>query len=129
MFLEFMGIEIEEDFVGISHFFKRKEFECNCGCGQDTVDYELLLVMDMLRHHFDKPVRISSGNRCFNHNRKIGGSQRSQHLRGKAADFTVVGVEPQAVYGYLDSVYPDHYGMGDYVNFTHFDVRANKARW
>jgi len=115
----------------LTKYFKRKEFECFCGCGQDWVDYELMLVLDMLRSHFNKPIKINSGSRCFNHNHKIGGSPHSQHLLGKAADIVVKDVKPQAVYDFLDAVFPDCYGIGLYnvQGFVHFDVRKNRARW
>lgn len=113
----------------ISHYFKRKEFACKCGCGQDTVDYELLLILDMLRLHFQSPVTINSGNRCFNHNHQIGGSPNSQHLKGKAADIKVQDIDPQDVYNYLNGLYMDYYGIGNYKSFTHIDVRSKKARW
>jgi len=115
--------------MNISHFFKRKELSCKCNCGQDTVDYELLLVLNLVRSHFNAPVTINSGNRCFNWNHKIGGSPRSQHLKSKAADIVVKGVKAQKVYDYLDAVYPDNYGLGNYKSFTHIDVRKNKARF
>lgn len=113
----------------LSHFFNRKEFICNCGCSQDTIDYDLLLLLDSIRAYFDLPVTINSGNRCVEYNKKIGGSPNSQHLKSKAADIVVKGINPQLVYKYLNETFPDHYGIGNYKTFTHFDVRSTKARW
>lgn len=36
-------------------------------------------VMDPIRKHYDKPIRVTSGYRCVELNKSIGGSSRSQH--------------------------------------------------
>lgn len=48
-------------------------------------------VLEPVRAHFG-PVHISSGFRGLLLNKRIGGSQSSQHPRGEAADFEVPGV-------------------------------------
>lgn len=109
--------------------FTRQEFACKCGCGQDTVDYELVGVLDRLRKYFNSPVTINSGNRCREYNTKIGGKKNSQHLLSRAADIVVSGIEPSFVVEYLESRYPDQYGIGSYDTFTHVDTRGWRARW
>lgn len=114
----------------LNPYFSREEFECKCGeCGQDTVDAELLKVLTDLRVYFGAPVYINSANRCEEHNKKVGGSPRSQHLTSKAADIRVKGHPPLEVYKYLDKEYPDTYGIGLYRSFVHIDVREGKSRW
>lgn len=113
----------------ISPNFNRSEFACQCGCGADTVDTELLDILDELRNHFGKPVHITSGNRCERHNRKICGSPNSQHLTGRAADIVVSGVTAAEVYAYLADLYRDKYGIGKYQHWTHVDSRSERARW
>lgn len=54
-------------------------------------------VLEPLRTTIDKPVRITSGYRPVWLNRKIGGSAKSQHCLGQAADIVVPGMEPMAV--------------------------------
>ena len=54
-------------------------------------------VLEPVREHFDKPVRISSGYRSPALNRAIGGSPTSQHSKGEAADFTIPGVPNREV--------------------------------
>ncbi|AUG85335.1 peptidase M15 family protein [Vibrio phage GRLPWR] len=110
--------------------FSRKEFACKCGCGYDTVDAELLAVLKKLKKHFkNKAVFIDSGCRCVQHNKKIGGTPKSSHLSGRAADIRVAGVFPDMVAEYLLETYPDKYGIGRYRSFTHIDTRKGKARW
>lgn len=113
----------------ISTYFKRSEFSCKCGCGFDAVDIELLGVLEDVREHFGKPLVITSGNRCEAHNMAIGGADESKHIKGIAADIKVVETEPSAVYDYLESRYPDTYGMGLYKSWVHIDVRRGRARW
>ena len=48
-----------------------------------------LEVLQPLRDHLGKPVVVSSGYRCKDLNRNVGGVENSQHLKGEAADIKV----------------------------------------
>ena len=118
----------------ISRNFSRWEFKCPCGkreCGFDTVDGELLTVLEALRLHFvARSVTINSGCRCQGHNVDIGGSKKSQHMYGRAADIVVARIRPVDVQDYLEALYPLKYGVGRYSTFTHIDTRSGApARW
>lgn len=113
----------------LSKHFQRIEFECKCGCGFDTVDSELLDILENLRAALGEPIIITSGCRCKEHNEKIGGSPQSQHTLGRAVDFKVKNFEAEAVYEYLDYLYPDSYGLGKYPSWVHLDSREGPARW
>ena len=112
-----------------SPHFKRSEFACKCGCGFDTVDYELLRALEYIREHFDRKVKINSGCRCLEYNRSpaIGSTDGSQHVLGRAADVVVEGVEPSLVYELAQQM--EVGGLGSYNTFTHIDTRAGRARW
>ena len=111
----------------LSKHFNRKEFACRCGCGFDTVDSMTLEALESIRQHFDKPVTVTSGCRCLVHNKAVGGSERSQHTKGRAADIQVKGVEPSAVADYATSL---GLSVGRYDSFTHVDSRSGlAARW
>lgn len=110
-----------------SRNFTRSEFSCNCGCSFNTVDAELLYILNAARSFFKSPIRINSGCRCEQHNAKNNGAKNSYHLKGKAADIVVIGVSPGKVYSYFTSKYPNKYGFGNYKSFTHVDVRP--AMW
>lgn len=69
----------------LSQYFSRREFECSCGCGYDQVQVELVKSLQKVRENFG-PMTINSGCRCASHNRHVGGSPQSSHLRGLAAD-------------------------------------------
>ena len=111
----------------ISEHFFRKEFTCKCGCGQDTVDSELLAICEIVRVFVGVPITPSSGNRCPKHNLLVGGSLNSQHLKSKAADLPVP--DPFLVYTMLCDKFPGHHGFGLYDSFVHVDSRSWKARW
>lgn len=58
-------------------------------------------VLDPLRTHLGKPIRVTSGYRTPEHNTRIGGSRNSAHMRGEAADIAVRGIDAHAIMGAL----------------------------
>ena len=83
------------NFNGIKHF-KRSEFKCKCGCGADRIDIRLVKILDDIRDYYGKPAIITSGVRCPQHNKAVGGTSNSWHLStrgGKASDFYVNNVK------------------------------------
>jgi uncharacterized protein YcbK (DUF882 family) len=110
-----------------SPHFSRSEFACKCGCGFDTVDFELIRCLEYIRHTFDAPVIISSGCRCQEYNAEIEGAESSFHLQGRAADIVVQGISPDSVHVLADSM--EVGGLGRYDTFTHIDTRSDYARW
>lgn len=108
--------------------FSRSEFKCSCGkCNFDTVDAGLVLMLEKIRTHFNKPVVINSACRCAYHNAAVGGGKTSQHLYGRAADIRVVGISPGVVADFAETLNPG--GLGRYGTFTHIDSRNERARW
>ena len=119
-----------------SKFFKRSEFSCSCGCGFDTVDAELLAIMDPFREAMGKPIKITSGCRCTKSNKAAGGGSKSQHLVARAVDMRAVdrSIPGRVMYDWLDERFPDRYGIGLYLRSNgdriHFDTRTKgPARW
>lgn len=51
-------------------------------------------VLEPVREHFGRPVRITSGFRCLQLNRAIGSRDTSQHTLCEAADIVIDGIEP-----------------------------------
>lgn len=52
-------------------------------------------VLDPIREYVKEPVYINSGFRCQELNDLIKGKELSQHLSGRAADFSVRGFSPK----------------------------------
>ncbi len=115
----------------ISKNFSRFEFECKCRCGFNTVDVELLKVLqEDIRNHYNKKVTITSGCRCFMSNMHIlGAAKDSYHVKAQAADFKVDGVDNADLYRYLHVKFRGKYGIGLYSTHVHLDVRNTEARW
>ncbi len=82
-----------------------------------------------------RAIRILSGYRTAEYNRKIGGARNSQHVQGRAADFVVKGLDPRFVHDTVLGLYNVGRiaigGLGLYPGFTHIDTRqgARLARW
>ncbi len=69
----------------LTKHFSKWEFECPCGCNYDQMQVEFVKRLQKVREKFG-PLTINSGCRCEQHNRSVGGSPESSHLRGLAAD-------------------------------------------
>lgn len=113
----------------ITPHFKVREFRCKDGGDAVFVSLRLAELLEQIRVHFGAAVTINSAYRTPSHNAKVGGTSRSQHLYGLAADIKVAGVSPAAVADYAEQLLGSHGGVGRYSTFTHIDVRADKSRW
>ena len=110
-------------------YFKVREFACKDGSDFILLSPELLDVLYRIRLHFNAPVMITSGFRTESHNKKVGGTRDSKHVKGIAADIVVKGVPPSKVADYAEHLMPDKGGIGEYDTFVHIDVRHEKTRW
>ncbi|MCP3700358.1 MAG: peptidase M15, partial [Aliivibrio sp.] len=72
-------------------YFNYEEFDSPDiqGSGQ-LMDPELLDMIDKAREIYGKPIRVTSGYRTEDHNRKVGGVDSSSHLKGLAIDVACV---------------------------------------
>lgn len=115
----------------LSDHFDSEEFACKC-CGLVEMEDSLIDALEELRFDVKRPVIVVSGFRCEKHNKEIGGSDDSQHVKGKAADIWVMGMPLLSLFTKVVNVplfrnggvgvYPDH-------GFIHVDVRGEAARW
>lgn len=53
--------------------------------------YLTAYVLEPLRVAMKEPIKISSGFRCRELNKKVGGVNNSQHIKGQAADLCIDG--------------------------------------
>jgi len=60
-------------------------------------------ILQPVRDHFGKPVKISSGFRCSALNQATGGSATSDHCRGQACDFEIDGVPNPELAGWIET--------------------------
>ena len=68
--------------------FSEEEFYCCeiCRMGFKEMDTDFLFKLDLAREYTGVPFVISSSIRCKKHNKKVGGSKTSSHLKGLAVD-------------------------------------------
>ncbi len=111
----------------LSTNFEAKEFRCPCKkCRRKKVlvDDLLLFKLEMIRMDLgDRPMTITSGNRCEEENKRIGGHPSSAHIprpKGKGSDVKVRGRSPIKVGLSAEKVGGLRIGVG--FNFCHLDV-------
>ncbi len=89
-------------------------------------------VLQPLRNHYKRPVIITSGYRCIELNKTIGGSANSQHTKGEAADIVVEGIPAYKVAEYLertadyDQLILERRNLIDFVHVSWIAVGANR---
>lgn len=109
-------------------YFGRVEFMCNCEgkyCNGFPVEPSALLVKtaDKVREHFGTACIVSSGVRCEQHNKNVGGVANSRHLFGTAMDFRIVGKTAKEVLEYVQSLPEVRYAYAIDSNYVHMDVK------
>lgn len=71
-------------------YFKLEEFTCKCGCGGNKIDPVFVQKLDTLRGLYGKPLVVTSGYRCPDHNARVSATGRAgPHTTGHAADLAV----------------------------------------
>lgn len=91
-------------------YFKREEFCCTC-CGRGCSGYpaepdeQLVRNAESARCHFGAAADVSSGVRCPLRNSELAGSaENSLHLKGKAMDFRVRGIDAKTLCDYVKTL-------------------------
>lgn len=116
----------------LSQNFKVSDFKCRDGSDVVLINPALIDLLEKIRNHFKKPIKIVSAYRTPKYNRMLrGAAKNSQHMYGNAVDIKIEGVPTKDVYEWIDSWHKG--GLGLYPSFTHIDVRdtvgKNIARW
>jgi len=131
-YLSTSGMPPEPEMTATPHFkwiellINQKELP-----GLDVLE-NLLAVAKVLEIYKEKlfynlPITITSGWRSQTYNEKIGGAKDSQHILGKALDFTIKGFSSQRIYDLLDKV---HFGGLELApTWTHMDIRGKVERF
>ena len=117
----------------MSKFFKPSEYACRCGCGFTEVHPATLSAADTIRSYTGKPQSISSGCRCPDHNKKVGGASASYHLprfnNGKMVGFALdlPTDQPDDLYDFVIDNLPN-ISCIKYKDFIHIDCRPKLYR-
>ena len=93
--------------------------------------YLAAFVLEPLRVAMGRPINISSGFRCEQLNKAVGGVYNSQHLKGQAADISIEGdmAFGRKIFEYIknhltfDQLIWEHNAKGSY--WVHVSYRAD----
>lgn len=117
-----------------SKYFKLQEFNCKDGTKVPEEYYanvqELMDNLDVLREHLGHPITINSGYRSPDHNKSVGGAQKSQHLTASAADIRLnvtTSIVQKAIKQLMEDGEMKKGGLGIYSNFTHYDIGKERT--
>jgi zinc D-Ala-D-Ala carboxypeptidase len=92
-----------------------------------NMDESFLRMLDSAREAAGTPFRINSGFRTPKHNKKVGGSENSSHLRGFAADIHVASNSTRyVILEALLNVGFNRIGIAD--TFIHVDADPIKTK-
>lgn len=109
---------------GKIRYFKPEEFACPC-CGQENIQEELVLKLNIARELARTPFIITSGFRCERHNKEVQGKKNSSHLKGLAADIKATNSRER--YNILLALLNVGFTrLGVAKNFIHVDLDISK---
>jgi hypothetical protein len=113
----------------LTEHFSASEFQCKCGCKQSIIQPSFVKALEDLRQLIGVPITITSGYRCPEHNKAVGGAPKSFHTQGMAADIRCIDLPTL----YLACLHvPAIKGIGIYLRpggWLHVDTRKDEARW
>ena len=108
----------------LTEHFSKKEFDCQCGCDTGEISMELVNKLESARVDFGRGMRINSGIRCLEHNRKIGSRDTSSHIKCVAADVSCTNMEDRLKLMTILLKYFTRLGINK--KFIHVDVDSDK---
>ena len=119
--------------------FSKSELDCKSGADCPYPDRlrHLAWTLQAIRDEFGAPIKVNSGYRSPEHNKKVGGVRNSQHVEALAADLVPAkGGEAElnrlvlVILDLAESRFIPRGGVGVYKTFVHYDIRCSgSARW
>jgi putative chitinase len=98
----------------------------------ENMRYCCEMILEPVRRHFGKPVKINSSYRSPRVNQAVGGSKTSQHVNGQAIDFEIMGIDNKVVADWIgdnlefDQVILEFYTAGDKNSgWVHASIKKN----
>ncbi len=125
MTLNFKISELIQSDTAIKHNINNMPDINSLDCMLDLIHYVLQPLCDKL----GKPIIITSGYRCSEVNKLVGGASSSQHVRGQAADIVVNGLTPSQLCNYImrSGIEYDQL-INEYNQWTHISFCKGKNR-
>ena len=124
------------DSTQFSPHFNAREFRCQCGSNHETlIASELVDKLEALYTALNcSKIIVTSGYRCPEHDKAVGGTSSGQHIKGTAADVCCYGQDGQPISSKTVCCKAQDLGFGGIANitssyqYTHLDVRT-EYRW
>ena len=111
----------------LQQHFRAEELSCPCGhCERVVVHWALVELLQRIRWRIGRPIIVTSGYRCPEHNAAVGGTPSSLHMFGMAADLQCEGLTPQMLADVATECGAG--GLGLYPRHLHVDV-GTKRTW
>ncbi len=124
------------DNTQLSPHFNAREFRCKCGKEHEIlISTELVDKLEKLYEKLDcSKIIVTSGYRCAEHDKNVGGSGTGQHTKGNAADICCYGQDGQPISSKIVCCKAQDIGFTGIANitaayqYTHVDVRTG-SKW
>lgn len=124
------------DSTQLSPHFNAREFRCNCGKVHETlIASELVDKLESLYTALNcSKIIVTSGYRCPEHDKAVGGTSSGQHTKGTAADVCCYGQDGQPISSKMvcckaqDLDFTGIANITSNYQYTHLDVRTS-AKW
>ena len=124
------------DNTQLSPHFNAREFRCSCGKSHETLlASELVDKLESLYTALNcSKIIVTSGYRCPEHDKAVGGTSSGQHTKGTAADVCCYGQDGQPISSKTVCCKAQDLGFGGIANitssyqYTHLDVRTS-GKW
>lgn len=114
----------------ISRHFNLQEY-ASPDTNEVKIDTRVVIICERLRRELEVPIAVPSGYRTRTHNKKIGGSKDSYHMKGMAADIKPVGNKISLRKLFIKATKIKGVGgLGWYQDsHIHIDLRKNRLYW
>ena len=120
----------------LSPHFNAMEFRCQCGSNHETlISSELIEKLEALYATLNcSKIIVTSGYRCPDHDKAVGGTSSGQHTKGTAADVCCYGQDGQPISSKTVCCKAQDLGFTGIANitssyqYTHLDVRTS-GKW
>ena len=124
------------DSTQLSPHFNIREFRCSCGINHETlIASELVDKLEALYTALNcSKIIVTSGYRCPEHDKAVGGTSSGQHTKGTAADVCCYGQDGQPISSKTVCCKAQDLGFTGIANitssyqYTHLDVRTS-GKW
>lgn len=108
------------------NYFSESEFKCGDEPCFDKMNKKFITKLERARSFSLTPYKITSSWRSVEHNKKVGGSRTSSHLRGLAVD--IAAPTSSDKYEIIKSLLRVFTRIGVGSNYLHVDADFSKAQ-